>query len=147
MKVIKTVSWEESGKYPDAWEDIDAGDKNAAFTQFEECVKAYCRDNYIRLSGTQYQMCNSNVPIIEHEGKEYAFQVSLRHWGGLMYDIWGDGSDVPFAENDRAWGYCNWAWSNPDEYLHDKCRRCLHNYERNRDTSKDFKHWDHCCPV
>jgi hypothetical protein len=139
VKVIKTVSWKESEQYLDYWEEVPEGDRTELSLQFEECVKQYCKQNDIRLSGSQYQQ-GDNIPIIEHEGKEYAFQASMRHWGSLMYDIWGDGDDSPETLRDDAMGYCVWAWTNPDEFPHEECRDCSHYYFNNMNFDKGLLH-------
>jgi hypothetical protein len=132
MKVIKTVNWEESEKYLDAWDmDIDGTERSHLYNAIEECVKEYCRDNYIRLSGSQYQHEGEHIPIVDHEGKLYAYHASMREWGGLMYDLWGDGDDNNTQSDKRGMGYCLWAWFNPDDTIHEECKRCKHGYEYN----------------
>jgi hypothetical protein len=139
MKVIKTVTWKESEAYLDSWDmSLEVDDRNRLSDEFEKIVMQYCKENDIRLSGDQYQHAGENVPIIEHEGKEYSFHASMRHWGGLMYDIWGDGSGSD--ERSEGMGYCNWAWTNPDEDPHEKCKKCLHYYFHNMDFSKGLLH-------
>jgi hypothetical protein len=49
----------------------------------------------------QYQYQRNKTPIIEHEGIEYIFFVSLRHWGALMAEVEG---------NTEEMAYCKWAW-------------------------------------
>jgi hypothetical protein len=139
MKVIKTTTWAESEKYLDPWEDIDEEHRQELFNEIEKCVMEYCRENDVRLSGSQYQHTGEHIPIVEHDGKEYAFQASMRHWGSLMYDLWGDGSDNPSTSNDPM-GYCIWAWSNPDDTAHDKCKDCRHYYFNNMNFDKKMSH-------
>jgi hypothetical protein len=140
MKVIKTTSWAEGEKYLDPWDDVDKDCREKFFNELEKCVMEYCRENDIRLSGDQYQHTGEHIPIVEHKGQNYAFQVSMRHWGGIMYDRWGDGSDDPFPSNDRGMGYCIWAWTNPDETAHDRCKDCRHYYSNNMDFDKGLLH-------
>jgi hypothetical protein len=142
MKIIKLVNWPESEKYLDCWDmEKEPDERNDSYNAFEACVTDYCKNNDIRLSGTQYQQTGEHIPIIEHEGKEYAFQASMREWGAIMYDLWGDGSDTNEKSDKRGYGYAIWAWDNPDEISHEQCSKCTHHYYHNVDTSKGVEYF------
>jgi hypothetical protein len=116
MKVIKAVTCEESIKYIDCWDmNLPPDERTQLYNEADECMSKYCKTNNIRLSGMEYQYSGSNIPILEHNGKEYALLDSMRSWGKRMYDLWGDGS----GSEDRSdkMGYCKWAWSSPDEIV------------------------------
>jgi hypothetical protein len=114
VKVIKTVDCDESLKYTDCWDmDLPPDERTQLYNEADECVSVYCKINNIRLSGIEYQYGGANIPILEHNGKEYALLDSMRSWGTRMYDLWGDGSGS--GERADKMGYCKWAWSNPDE--------------------------------
>lgn len=98
MKVIKMVSYEGAQKYPDCCDqDI--------YNDFWEFVKKYIVENNIKMCGHQHQFFG--VPLIEHNGKIYAFALSCRWWGQLMAEAYE-------PENKDKYAYCNWAWEIPD---------------------------------
>jgi hypothetical protein len=151
--------------YTDAWnmDESDTEKRNKVYDEVAGCVKEWAGKNDIRLDGSQYQHCEyaqdqekrlievldgdwqietGNIPIVRcDDGKEYAFSESMRIWGGLMYDVWGNG-DRDFndgSENDPM-GYCVWAWENPDNFALEKCRKCVKYYFNNMDFSKGLLH-------
>ncbi|MDR1219622.1 MAG: hypothetical protein LBK73_08445 [Treponema sp.] len=160
-KVIKTVSWADSGIYKEAWntEEMDFEKRDAVYTEVTECVKRWVRKNAIRLDGSQYQhweyapdqkkplievldgdwrIETVHIPIVRRDdGKEYAFRGSQRYWGGLMYEVWGNGSkDFNDGSENDPMGYCHWAWDNPDERSLEKCESCRKYYFNNMHSSK-----------
>jgi hypothetical protein len=165
MKVIKTVSWPDSEKYRDAWDmdEPDSDKREKLYNEITACVTDWARKNEIRLDGSEYQhyvyaapqdkvlieikdgdwkIETGNIPIVLlDDGREYAFQESMRSWGSLMYDIWGAGGGEfnDGSENDPM-GYCIWAWTNPDQISMEKCRKCGKYYFNNTDFSKGILH-------
>jgi len=97
VKVTKWISFEEYKNYTDAeemgntfWEDVYS------------LVQSHCKENKIKVGGFVHQQ--SRIPVIDDK---YAFMTTFRTWGGLMAEIWGDGSD--------RMGYCEFAWSSENE--------------------------------
>jgi len=62
-------------------------------------VLNYCKENKLKIGGFVHQ--RSHIPVTDDT---YALMVTFRTWGGLMAEIWGDGSD--------EMGYCKFAWSS-----------------------------------
>jgi len=96
-KVTNWISLEEYDNYTPA-DDMDdefwAGAYNA--------VLNHCKENRLKIGGFVHQQ--SRIPVIDDT---YAFMVTFRAWGGLMSEIWGDGSD--------KMDYCEFAWSSENE--------------------------------
>jgi hypothetical protein len=114
MKVVKLMPFEAAGIYPDADEQKD-------FDKFENFIKSWLLENGIIMSGFEYQY--KYIPIIEDDdGKLYSFRVSLRHWGGIMYD-------VSHPNNNNEMGYCQYAWNfrNEETNIEDICRNLIEN--------------------
>ena len=97
MKVLKMISWKDAKKYP------KCSDQNN-FKDFWDCVKLFLRNNNIKVNGSWHQNWKYGVPLIEAEGKLFAFTVSMRRWGKLMAEAFE-------PENKDPLVYINWAFS------------------------------------
>jgi len=98
MEVIKMVSFEEGQEYPQC-------DEQDNFRDYWEFVKKHITENNIKMTGPEHQ--GYGVPLIQYNGKIYAFSLSYGKWGELMAEAFE-------PENKDKMAYCNWAWSRPD---------------------------------
>jgi hypothetical protein len=100
MKVVKMIDWEDAEKYPECKEQNN-------FKGFWNCVKKFLADNNIKFNGSWHQNWEYGVPLIEYDGKLYAFTVSMRRWGLMMVEAFDPTNKDPLA-------YVGWAFSIPD---------------------------------
>jgi len=98
MKVLRMVSFEEGQNY------IDCHTQNN-FNDFWEFVKEYLVKKKIKMTGPEHH--GYGVPIIEYNGKIFAFSLSYRKWGEIMAEAFE-------PDNKDEMAYCNWAWTAPD---------------------------------
>jgi hypothetical protein len=104
MKVVKMIEWEDAEKYPQCEEQNN-------FRDFWNCVKKFLVEKNIKINGSWHQNWDYGVPLIEYEGKLYAFAVSMRRWGQLMAEAFNPNNKEPLA-------YVDWAFHNPDGEKH-----------------------------
>ena len=100
MKVVKMIAFEDAENYP------QCQDQNN-FRDFWDCVRKFLVDKNIKFNGSWHQNGEYGVPLIEYEGKLYAFAVSMRRWGQIMVDAFE-------PNNKRPTAYVDWAFSIPD---------------------------------
>jgi hypothetical protein len=100
MKVVKMTDWEDSDNYP------QCEDQNN-FRDFWDCVKKFLVDKNIKFNGYWHQNWEYGTPLVEYEGKIFAFAVSTRHWGQIMADAFDPGNKDPRV-------YLTWAFLNPE---------------------------------
>jgi len=87
MKVVKMIAWKDAEKYSQC-------DKQNNYKDFWDCVRKFLVEKNIKFSGSWHQRWEYGVPLIEHEGKLYAFAVSARCWGQIMAEA--------FYPNDKS---------------------------------------------
>jgi hypothetical protein len=100
MKVVKMIEWEVAQKYPQC-------DDQNNFRDFWNCVRKFLVEKNIKFNGYGHQNWEYGVPLIEYEGKLYAFAVSMRRWGQMIADAFDPDNKEPYA-------YLKWAFLNPD---------------------------------
>ena len=100
MNVVDMIAWEDRNNY------ICCEEQNN-FKDFWNCVKIFLVDNNIKFNGSWHQNWEYGVPVIEHEGKLYAFTVSMRRWGKLMSEAFN-------SENKNPLSYIDWAFCIPE---------------------------------
>ena len=98
--MIKMIAWEDAEKYP------ECQDQNN-FRDFWNCVRKFLVEKNIKFNGSWHQNWDYGVPLIEYEGKLYAFTVTMRRWGKMMADAFDPDNKDPYA-------YLKWAFLNPD---------------------------------
>jgi len=99
MKVVKMTAWEDAEKYPQCKEQNN-------FRDFWNCVRKFLVEKNIKFSGLWHKDWEYGVPLIEHEGKLYAFAVSERHWGQIMSEAFNPNDKNPLV-------YPDWIFSIP----------------------------------
>ena len=99
MKIVKMIAWKDSNNYP------LCSDQNN-FKNFWDYVKKFLFDRNIKYNGSWHQNWDYGVPLIENEGKLYAFAISMRRWGQLIAEAFDKENKDPFV-------YLDWAFSNP----------------------------------
>jgi hypothetical protein len=104
MKVVKMIAYEDAENYPQC-------DDQNNFRDFWNCVRKFLVEKNIKINGSWHQGWEYGVPLIEYEGKLYAFTVSTRQWGLIMADAFDPKNKDPFV-------YLNWAFLNPDGEKH-----------------------------
>jgi len=97
IKITKWIPFEEYNNYTCASDMSNEFWENAY-----NAVLNHCKENNIKVDGFVHQQ--SRIPVIDDT---YAFMVTFRTWGGLMAEIWGNGSD--------KMGYCEFAWSSEND--------------------------------
>jgi hypothetical protein len=99
MKVVKMITWEDAQNYPQC-------DDQNNFRDFWNYVKKFLVDRNIKFNGWCHQYWEYGTPLVEYEGKIYAFAVSMRYWGQLIADAFDPDNKDPFV-------YLDWAFLNP----------------------------------
>jgi hypothetical protein len=100
MKVVKMIAWEDAQKYPQC-------DEQDNYKDFWDCVKNFLIEKNIKFNGYWHQGWKYGAPLVEYEGKIYAFAVSMRRWGQIMADAFDPGNKDPLS-------YVDWAFQDPD---------------------------------
>jgi hypothetical protein len=100
MKVVKMVDGDDADKYPIC-------DDQNNYKDFWNCVKKFLIDKNIKINGSWHQNWKYGTPLVKHEGKIYAFNVSQRVWGKMMADAFDPDDQDPLA-------YTKWAFAIPD---------------------------------
>jgi hypothetical protein len=100
MKVVKMIMWEDAQNYPQC-------DDQNNYKEFWDCVKKSLINKNIKFNGSWHQGWEYGTPLVEYEGKLYAFAVTMRRWGKIMADAFDPGNKDPGA-------YLKWAFYNPD---------------------------------
>ena len=100
MKVVKMTDWNDAYNFP-----MCQDQKN--FKDFWNCVRKFIKEKNIKFNGSWHQNWDYGVPIIEYDGKLYAFAISMRRWGLII-------SEAFYPENKDSGAYLDWAFSNPD---------------------------------
>ena len=101
MKVIEMINWNEGKYFFDCMEQDN-------WKEFEECVIKYILDKNIKMNGSWHQGWHYGVPLIEHDGKYYAFMTTMRKWGGITM--------AAFHPEDKSeYAYMRWYCCKPDD--------------------------------
>jgi len=100
MKVVKMIAFEDNENYPQC-------DDQNNFRDFWNCVRKFLVEKNIKFNGSWHQNWEYGVPLIEYEGKLYAFATSMRRWGQMMVDAFNPNNKDPLA-------YVDWAFGVPD---------------------------------
>jgi len=99
MKVVKMEDYENVENYLDCQEQNN-------FKEFWDCVKKFLIDKKIKYTGSWHQNWEYGVPIIEYNGKLYAFAVTMRRWGLIIAEAF-------YPENKDPMAYLDWAFGIP----------------------------------
>jgi len=106
MNIVKMIDWEEAENYP------LCNDQNN-FYDFWNCVKKFLINKSIKFDGSWHQNWEYGVPLIEYDGKFFAFAISMRRWGQLMADAFEPNCKEPYV-------YLKWAFSVVDNEKYPK---------------------------
>ena len=100
MKVVKMIAWEDAKKY------LQCKEQNN-FRDFWNCVRKFLVEKNIKINGYWHQGWKYGAPLIEHEGKLYAFALSMRYWGLIMAEAFNP------KKRERL-DYVDWAFGVRD---------------------------------
>ena len=67
------------------------------------------REHGYKFTGDYHQNGDFGAPIIDNE---WIYMVSQRSWGHMMVRAYPDKID-----NSDGYGYCDWAWTAPEEMI------------------------------
>jgi len=107
MELVRMACFEEGQKYPQCWV------QNNSY-EYRHFVKEYLVKNNIKMTGAEHH--EYGIPIIENNGKVYAFTLSYANWGRLMAEAFD-------PDNRDTKAFLKWAgerpegevsWKNPD---------------------------------
>ena len=74
------------------------------FKEIWDFMKNFLMERNIKYNGSTHQNGYYGTPIIEYDGKPYAFSLSLRRWGLLMAEAFRPNDKDPLAYTDLAFG-------------------------------------------
>jgi len=99
-KIVDWVNWHAD--YP----EVD--DCSDECVEYEATLVEYIKEHKICITGNDHQYGKRCTPLFD-DGKKLT--VSMRHWGGMMYEAWKDRFDD--VKDDM--GYARFAWWIPEE--------------------------------
>ena len=77
------------------------------FKEIWDFMKNFLIERNIKFNGSTHQNGYRGTPIIEYDGKPYAFSLTLRRWGLLMAEAFRPNDKDPLA-------YTHWAFGIPE---------------------------------